>query len=293
MSWMPHAPSPYADCFPAHWRRRDGVDDDGRRPMSGADALPGERQHYILRVLRDEGRVLAAPLAAHFGVSEDSIRRDLRELDQRGLCRRVHGGALPLTPAFPPLAERQQHQSSRKHALALSAVSLLQPGNVVALDAGSTNSAIAAALPGDRALRVVTNAPDIALALMGRGDIEVTLIGGRLDARSGAVLGAQALEQLATLRVDVGFIGTCALDSEGETWAIDGEEAAFKRALLRCCDRFVVVAMTEKLGAVGAHRIGRRDQVDTVLVEADAPAAFIDGLRQRGVAVLPCPDTAA
>ncbi|GAB3051798.1 DeoR family transcriptional regulator [Stenotrophomonas tumulicola] len=255
--------------------------------------LPGERQQEILRLLREQGRVLAAPLALHFNVSEDSIRRDLRELAQRGLCRRVHGGALPLTPAFPPLAERQRQDPSRKQALASLAAGLLRHGDVVALDAGSTNSAIAAALPIDLQLRVVTNAPDIALALMGRHDIEVTLVGGRLEPRSGAVLGLQAMEYLDTVHVDVCFAGTCAIDSQGDAWAIDGEEAAFKRALLRRADRFVAVATNEKLGAVAAHRIARHVQVDTLLVEADAPAALVHALRQRGLDVLLAPPVAA
>lgn len=253
--------------------------------MSLPDALPGERQQAILGLLQSEGRVLAAALATRFGVSEDSIRRDLRELAQRGLCRRVHGGALPVTPTFPPLRERRQQDAPRKQALALAAVGLLAHGDCVALDAGSTNSAIAAVLPPDLQLRVVTNAPDIALTLIERAGVEVTLIGGRLQPHCGAVLGAQAMESLQELRLDVYFAGTCAVDSDGTAWSIDGEEAAFKRALLRRADRLVVVASNEKLGAVGTHRIAVRSQVDVLLVESDAPLALCDALRSSGLDV--------
>lgn len=254
--------------------------------MTAADSLPGERQQAILELLREHGRVLASPLALQFGVSEDSIRRDLRELAQRGLCRRVHGGALPLTPSFPPLAERQQQDIARKQALARNAAALVRRGEVIALDAGSTNSAIAALLPSHLQLHVVTNAPDIALLLMAREGIEVSLIGGRVDRRSGAVLGSQAMESLAGLHVDVCFAGTCAIDREGTAWAVDGEEAAFKRALVRCAGRVVVVASNEKLGAIASHRIASREQVDVLLVEADAPAALVDALRGHGLDVI-------
>ena len=254
--------------------------------MNPTDTLPGERQQAILQLLREQGRVLATPLALRFGVSEDSIRRDLRELAQRGLCRRVHGGALPLTPNFPPLAERQQQDVPRKQALALQAAGLVRHGDVIALDAGSTNSAIAALLPTDLQLQVVTNAPDIALLLMAHEGIEVSLIGGRLDRRSGAVSGSQAMESLAGLHVDVCFAGTCAIDGDGTAWAVDGEQAAFKRALVRCADRVVVVASNEKLGAVGSHRIASRGQIDALLVEADAPAALVQALRLQGLDVI-------
>ena len=133
---------------------------------------------------------------------------------------------------------------------------------------------------------MVTNAPDIALLLLGRDGIEVSLVGGRLEPRAAAVLGAQALESLAAYRFDICFAGTCAIDADGNAWAVEAEEAAFKRALLRCADRLVVVASTEKLGAVAAHRIARHDQVDLLVVEADAPAAMLERLRQRGLDIV-------
>lgn len=267
--------------------------------MNTHDALPGERQQAILALLRENGRVLAAPLALQFGVSEDSIRRDLRELAQRGLCRRVHGGALPAAPSFPPLSERREQHLGRRQTLARLALGRLRHGDVVGLDAGSTNSAIAALLPTDLGLQVVTNAPDIALQLLPREGIEVVLIGGRLDRHAGAALGTQAMESLAGLRLDICFVGTCALDIEGTAWAMDGEEAAFKRALVGCAERVVVVVHNEKLGARGVHRIATRSALDAVLLEVDAPPALVQALRglpldvvQPALSPDPAPDPA-
>ncbi|WP_422510296.1 DeoR/GlpR family DNA-binding transcription regulator [Stenotrophomonas sp. GZD-301] len=250
------------------------------------DALPGERQQTILRQLHAQGRVFSAQLATQLGVSEDSIRRDLRDLASQGLCRKVYGGALPATPDFPPLAARHEQRREQKLALARVAAAQVLPGELVLLDAGSTNSAIAACLPQQQGLRVVTNAPDIALALIARGGIEVTLIGGRVDPRIGAAVGAQALEAIAALRVDVCFIGTCAVDADAGIWAVDGEEAALKRALLSASSRCVVVATTDKLGAQAAHRIGSVEQIDLLVLDADAPLAQVEAFTRRGVDIL-------
>src|ERR1700728_3403779 len=133
-----------------------------------ADALPEERQREILRRLNSHGRVVAAELAAAFAISEDSIRRDLRELAARGLCRRVYGGALPVGPDLPPVSLRRGLQVEAKLRLAHQAASLVRAGQTILIDAGSTNSAIADALPDRMDLTVVTTAPDIAQRLMDR-----------------------------------------------------------------------------------------------------------------------------
>src|SRR5580698_5548401 len=111
------------------------------------NVLPEERQQRILARLRNEGRVVAVELSAEFEVSEDSIRRDLRELAAQGLCKRVYGGALPLSAIAAPLKQRRGEHTGRKQALARKAVMLVRQGQILLMDAGSTNAAIAAALP--------------------------------------------------------------------------------------------------------------------------------------------------
>lgn len=251
-----------------------------------SEALPGERHAIILRLLQEEGRVLSAALAAHFGVSEDSVRRDLRELAARGLCRRVHGGALRITPAYAPLRERHDEGPQRKQALARCAVAQLGSAQSVLLDAGSTNTAFAAALPHDLALQILTNAPDIALRLIDHPAVAVTVLGGRLHSRSGALLGAQALQSLQLLRADVACVGVCAMDSEGGLWAIDGEEAVLKREMHARADRHVVMLSNEKLGAVASFRIGELDEHSVLVCEHDAPAGFVRALQRHGLQIV-------
>ena len=249
------------------------------------DTLPQERQQAILQRLREHGRVVAAELATRFGVSEDSIRRDLRELAAQGLCRRVYGGALLPTPATTPLPQRLGEHAERKRALALAAVALLQPGQRVLIDAGSTNSAIAAVLPSGQGLSVITNAPDIAQTLLQRGGFEILLIGGRLDPHIGAAVGAQALQQLQQLRTDVCFPGACAIDPERGLWGVDGEESLFKRAMVDASAETVAVVTTDKLGALAAHQVVGVDAIDRLVVEHDAPAGLLAAFAAQAVQV--------
>src|SRR3984957_13735920 len=122
--------------------------------MSSHLLLPDERHHFIRKRLSLGERVLAVEMARELGASEDTIRRDLRELASLGICRRVYGGALPVSPASGSLAERQTEFPERKAALAKEAVKLVSPGQFVFLDAGSANLAVARALPQNAGLVV-------------------------------------------------------------------------------------------------------------------------------------------
>ncbi len=239
------------------------------------DVLPQERQQRILEQLRRNGRVIASELAAAFGVSEDSIRRDLREMANKGLCRRVYGGALLPTPQFDALPARIDRSDDGRVALAMRAASLIQPGQVVLLDAGSTNVEVARALRG-KAVTVVTNAPAIAEVLGGEHATEVVMIGGRIDPVSGGAIGAIAVQQLDQLQADVCLPGTCAVDPETGIWGINAEESAFKQAMIRASGVVIIVATDAKIGARASFRIAGIDQVDHLVVADSVPAAMLE-----------------
>lgn len=250
-----------------------------------SEMLPQERQHEILQRLRSRGRVVAAELSAEFAVSEDSIRRDLRELAAQGWCKRVYGGALPLSAAAAPLKQRRSEQAGRKLALARKASSLVREGQVLLIDTGSTNVAIAAALPERMGLTVITNAPDIALALYEREGFEILLLGGRINARIGGTVGAQTLQELHRIRADLCFPGACAIDADSGLWGFDSEESLLKRAMIEASGETVVVVTSDKLGAAATHQIVPIADVQHLVVEhaigRQARAAF----RAQGISV--------
>jgi DeoR/GlpR family transcriptional regulator of sugar metabolism len=247
-------------------------------------ALPRERQERILERLRRHGRVIAADLAVEFRVSEDSIRRDLRELAARSLCKRVYGGALLATTA-PPLAERRREDVERKRALAAVAATLVNPRQILFLDAGSTNSAIASALPEDHDLTVVTNAPDVALALIGRSGFDVLMIGGRIDPEIGGAIGSLALRQIQGIRADLCFPGVCAADAQTGLWTLDAEEVVLKRTMIEASGETVLVATREKLMRAATHHTASVSSLTHLVTERDTDPAILDAWRAAGISV--------
>ncbi len=249
------------------------------------EALPQERQQWILDRLRSHGRVVALELAQTFAVSEDSVRRDLRELAARGLCKRVYGGALPLSSASAPLKQRRSENASRKQALARKAATLVRHGQIVLIDAGSTNTAIAAALPEDFDLTVVTNAPDVARILLDRKGFEILLIGGRIDVNIGAAVGAQAVKEISRVRADLCFPGACAIDATHGLWGFDSEEVLLKRAMIEASGETVVVATGEKLGTAATHRVAGIAEVQHLVIEYEVDRATRALFSASGVTV--------
>jgi DeoR/GlpR family transcriptional regulator of sugar metabolism len=249
--------------------------------MIMTDFLPHERQAAILRKLTEDGRVLAADLAALFETSEDTIRRDLREMAAQGVCRRVYGGALPMD-APQPLSRRIEVAMDRKQALARRSTQLIEPGSSLFIDAGSSNLAIARDLPLDAGLTVITNAPVIAAALMDRRDIDVALIGGSMDHKSGAILGAKAITEAGSYRTDICILGSCGLDIETGVSASFLEEAEFKRAMARASRSVFAAVTNEKLGCPAPFPVLGLSDRFTVVVEHDADDTVCAGLAGSG-----------
>jgi DeoR/GlpR family transcriptional regulator of sugar metabolism len=250
-----------------------------------SDALPEERQREILRRLNSHGRVVAAELVAAFAVSEDSIRRDLRELAARGLCRRVYGGALLVGPDLPPVSLRRGLQVETKLLLARKAVSLVRPGQILLIDAGSTNSAIADALPDRLSLTIVTTAPDIAQRLMDREGFEILMIGGHIDKRTGSAVGIQAALEIRRVRADLCFPGACAIDPDTGIWGMNSEEVLVKRAMIESSGETAVVVTKDKFAAVAAYHVAAFDQIDHLVVEHDIDAAVPATFEAKSVSV--------
>ena len=258
-------------------------------PIPEADCLPEERQRLIIELLARDGRVVAQDLARQFAASEDTIRRDLRELAAAGLCRRVYGGALPLplplSPAASALGVRVAQMPARKQALGRSLVMLLEAGQTVFVDAGSTNLAALRALPADLPLTIVTNAPLLAAELAGREAIELIVVGGRVDRRCGAAFGLRALRDVADLAPDVYLLGSCALDAEAGIAAFGFDEAEFKRALVAQSRRVVSALTNDKLATAAPFAVAALSAVTDLVLEADAPAPLVSMLQARGIAI--------
>jgi len=248
--------------------------------------LTTQRKSEILAMLRRQGQVEAKALAAHYQVSEDTIRRDLREMAAEGLLQRVHGGALLASPAEADLAGRRQIAMSSKAQVAAAAAGLIAPGQIVILDGGTTCAELAQSLPRDLPLTVVTHSPTIAVALAGHEQVEVILIGGRLFRHSMVTVGAATLEALSHVRADLYFMGVTGVHQDAGFSTGDYEEAHVKRALSAHAAETIVLASAEKLGVASAYKIGDLAMASTVVVDR-APAPELEtALTAAGVAVI-------
>ncbi|TPK62429.1 DeoR/GlpR transcriptional regulator [Mesorhizobium sp. B2-4-15] len=250
------------------------------------DLLLKERWTLIQERLNSEGRIIAADLARELELSEDTIRRDLRGLAAQGLCVKVYGGALKVSPASGSLTERTASVPHRKAALAQAAVGLVSDGSTIFIDGGSTNQLVARFLPEAMNLRVVTNAPAIAIELGSRTNIDIILLGGRFDPHTGSCLGSRAVHELGLLRPDLTFLGACGLDAAAGVTAFSFDEADFKRGLCQVSRAIVVAATSEKLGTAAPFVITQASALAAIVVEGSARHDQIAPYTDLGIRIL-------
>lgn len=200
-----------------------------------------ERQQAILDLIADAGRVTVAALAARFGVSDDTVRRDLQALADDGVLQKTHGGAVALDVPAMARVPRQRVLAPVKQALGAALAATVTPGQILMLDAGDTLLAVARALP-DVALTVITPSLDIAVLLGARPRIRLVLAGGEWCARQRLFHGEAAEALIASCRADVAVLGACAVDVQGGLTATDAADARLKRLMLASAGTRVLVA---------------------------------------------------
>lgn len=247
--------------------------------------LTTQRKQLILDALRRDGQVVAKILSADLGLSEDTIRRDLRELAQDGKLQRVHGGALPASPAVVNFNGRKQLVPAAKVAIGRAAARMIAPGQIVMLDGGTTNEQIVANLAPDLVATIVTHSPTIAVALVDHPTVDVILIGGRLFKHSAVTVGAGAAQAIARIRADIFFMGVTGLRSDIGATTGDGEEADVKRALSNSAAETIVLVSNDKLNAASPFVIVPLSEISGIIVERDAAADLVTEIEMRGVAV--------
>ena len=251
---------------------------------------PEERQQAIAALVMSKGRASVADLAEAYDVTTETVRRDLAVLDRAGVLRRVHGGAVParsLHVVEPGVVERETTRAEQKDAIARAACEYLpRPGGSVLLDAGTTTSRLAARLPTDHELVVVTNSVPVAARLATTSSISLQLLGGRVRGLTQAAVGEPALRLLDTLRVDVAFIGTNAVSVAHGLSTPDSDEAAVKRAMVQAANYVVVLADSSKIGREDLISFAPIDRVDVLITDSEVDDASRREFTARGVEVV-------
>lgn len=250
--------------------------------------LTHQRKQFLLDLLAREGHIVAKPLSIELGLSEDTIRRDLRELAAEGLLQRVHGGALPLLPASPalaPFAGREQLAQDAKAAIGRAAGAMIEAGQVVLIDGGTTAVQLARQLPRSLQATVITHSPSIAVELVQHPLIEVVMLGGRLYKHSIVNLGAATVAAIAGIRADWYFMGVSSLHPQTGMSTGDFEEAAVKRALCAAAARTAVLASPEKLQTASPFQIAPLSEVSDIVTSLKVDDALLAPYRELGIRI--------
>ncbi len=245
--------------------------------------LKEERQQNILRQLGREGKVLATELSQTLNVSEDTIRRDLNELDEAGLIRRVHGGALIRSLPVVSFAARQKQATVAKAEIAQAALQFIRDGQVIILDGGTTTLQLARQLPADLHVTIITNSPPVAVALAEHSRVEVYILGGKLYKDGLTAIGLDTIETLGHFRADLGILGICSLHPEIGISVPNLEEASTKRAMIANSNQVIALATADKLNTAAPYLVGTLNQLTYLITEEIVTEEELEPYRKCGI----------
>jgi DeoR family fructose operon transcriptional repressor len=243
-----------------------------------------ERKHQILAALQRTPAIRAVDLGRALGSSVASIRRDLADLERSGLLKRTHGGAVSngLATFEPSLAQKEDQYQVEKAAIAALAASLVEPGDTIFLDSGSTTRQIARELRHQRNITVVTNALNVASELAS-SDLEIILTGGHLRRGVLSQVGPIAEQAIAGLHVDKLFLAANGVDLAKGVTTPNIVEARTKRAMVDNASEVILVVDHSKFGRVTFGRVCGFERVHTIITDDHLSERFATAIAERGL----------
>jgi DeoR family transcriptional regulator of aga operon len=250
------------------------------------------RTQLILEELLRTGHVSVEKLAKRCKVSAGTIRRDLAEMEQRGLLRRNHGGAIPVEPMmYEPFRHvssyhtQDRQSAAEKRRIGLTAAELVSDGEILAIGAGTTATQVARSVCLRRGLTILTNAVNVAMELSHRDDLKVFVTGGYLSGDWFALVGPSAIESASEMFVDKVFIGVDGIHIESGLTTNYPDQASIHRAMMRQGRQKIVVADHRKIGAVGTALISPVEEIDILITDRGATDNDIAPFIAKGIEV--------
>jgi DeoR family transcriptional regulator of aga operon len=246
------------------------------------------RAQTIVEKLLHTGTVAVDELAAQFGVSVATVRRDLMELEQRGRLRRTHGEPMLYEPFRYDSSFHEQidRNLAEKRRIGLAAASLIQPGEIISLTAGTTTTQVTRSLRPGANVTVVTNTVNVAMELSHRDDVRVFVTGGFLTGGWFSLVGPATTQALSQFFVDKVFLGVNGIDAQKGLTSLHPEEAAIIQVMVRQAKQRIVVADHTKLGTVATSLICPTAEVHQLITDTGATEAQIAPFRELGIEVL-------
>jgi DeoR family fructose operon transcriptional repressor len=252
--------------------------------------LAEERRYRIVQFLRERasGSASVAEISDLLGVSRMTVRRDLDWLESGALLQRVHGGAIinPDTIYEKPFTQRGTESGEEKQSIGLIAAELVEPGETILLDAGTTTLQMVRGLAGKRNLTVVTNALPIAQELCQWPHVATVLLGGILKHEEVCTVGPPVIEELANLSVDKVFLSGAGLTLEKGITDPDLRETAVKQAMIRAASDVILMIDSSKWGVITFAQVAPLAHVHRIVTDDGLPAAAIQAIEAEGVQVI-------
>ncbi len=248
--------------------------------------LKEERRQYILDKIKLNRKVLSTNLSTELNVSEDTIRRDLNELSNNGLIKKVHGGALPLENKAPSYDERSNYNLEEKNIIAKKAVSLIKEGQVIIMSGSTTNLQLAKIIPSDINATIYTYSLPIAIQLTEHSSIEIIFIGGKLNKRAQVTVGLDVVASISQLRADLCFMGTGGIDIAKGMTEPNWEVSHIKRIMIDASDQVVVLCANNKINEVKRYPVTPINDINTIITDIDPNDQIFKPYKDKGITIL-------
>ncbi len=252
------------------------------------------RQKKVIEVIYDKGNVEVSDLCKWFNISEMTARRDLAILDEKGIIRRVHGGATTnLGRSYePPFLLRSSANIENKNRIARRAAEIIQSGSSIALDSGTTVLETVKHFRDKRNLTIVTSclitASEVIKNFAVGSDIRLIISGGIVRANELSLVGSFPQTVYSNLHVDVAFLGTGGVHSEEGLTEFNLEDAEVKQSIIRCAKRRIVLADSSKFGVIALNHIAPLEKIDTIITDKQVALDMVDAIRNKGIEVIIC-----
>lgn len=229
--------------------------------------MKAERQNIILDILNKEKKIIAKDISTKLNVSEDTIRRDLNELDEKGLLKRVHSGAIKRGPKAVDFSIREDVNIEEKIRLAKKAVKYIKPDSVILIDGGTTNYQLIKQIPKDFSCIIITNSIPIISLLKYYPNIKVLSLGGFLHKQSLVNIGYETIKQLESIHADMYFMGISHIDSEIGITIVTLEECQTKQKMIEVSSEVISMVTKDKLETVSNFVVGKTGIITNLVLD--------------------------
>ena len=229
--------------------------------------LKEERQQYILNRINQNYRIYITALSAELGVSDDTLRRDLTELDERGLLTKVHGGAIAKSGIPIEFTDRLNTRIPAKQQMAAKVIPMFRSGDILLIDGGTSNLEVARKIPLNMELTVYTNSFPIVNALLNHRKLELIFLGGKVFPSSQVTVGVSVFQALQTIRPNWLVLGISDVHPQQGLTAPDREEAMMKRLMIERAQKRIILADGYKLNTAEAYSVASLGDIDYLVTE--------------------------